>query len=58
LSRWINQNLSISINLLKRGQAILVSVEAYKDGYNQVKITQYLGLFKFHVSKVLKEADI
>jgi DNA-directed RNA polymerase specialized sigma subunit len=43
---------------VKRGQATLVSAEAYKDGYNQVKITQYLGLSKFHVSKVLKEVDI
>ncbi len=34
------------------------TMEAYKDGYKQVEIAQYLGLSKSHISKVLKEVEI
>ena len=34
------------------------TIEAYKDGYKQVEIAQYLGLSKSHVSKVLKKVEI
>jgi DNA-binding NarL/FixJ family response regulator len=39
----------------ERNKATMV---AYKDGYKQIEIAQYLGLSKSHVSKVLKEVEI
>ena len=39
----------------ERNKAIVM---AYKDGYKQVEIAQYLGLSKSHLSKVLKEVEI
>ena len=42
-------------NKIERNKA---TMRAYKDGYKQVEIAQYLGLSKSHVSKVLKKVEI
>jgi len=41
-----------------KNSTFVISILAYKDGYKQVEIAQYLGLSKSHVSKVLKEVEI